>query len=287
MTLFLCTVWVLLMGFGVISIFEPAWLKDLSSVGKMYESRDYRDYGDTYFRKKDYQRAIVNYKQALAIKPDIPSAQVNMAISYGYLGQTAIAEQLLLKVLETPTTQRGVVFFQLAQLSEKQKRDEQAVEWYKSALGTEFPPQTVFDKLGSVYFRLGRFAEAKEAFGNAIRIHEDPASSYRDMLRSNLAIYELEYDEYIPELQRQLAKNITADSLSQYDMEIIRTVLARDPVLSDTYANLGIACASLGELDLATTYLDRSLQIWPDNVQARKNKEVLRQLKASQKAAPK
>lgn len=282
MTVLLCALWLVLMAFGALSAIGPEWLKSLSRPGRRVEGRDYKDHGDNLLRKGDYGRAIAHYQKALSIRPDLTGATVNLAVAHSQSGGAARAEQLLRDALKSQPSQKGIIYFHLAQLAEKRNKNAEAIALYRQALGTEFPAQTVWAKLGGAYFNEGRFAEAKEAFDTALRLQENPATAYRDMLLSTLSAFEEEDTTQLEPIRALLAREVSPGDLACYDLEIIRQEQAHDPDLSNLHANLGISCAKLGELDPALVHLERALEIWPGNTAARKNLDMLRRLRSEQ-----
>lgn len=282
MTVILCALWLMLMAFGALSVIGPEWLKSLSRPGRRVEARDYKDHGDNFLRKGDYGRAIAHYQKALFIRPELTGATVNLAVAHSQFGDVARAEQLLRDALKSQPSQKGIIYFHLAQLAEKRKKNTEAIALYRQALGTEFPAQTVRAKLGGAYFNEGRFAEAKEAFESALRLQENPATAYRDMLLSTLSAFEEEDTTQLEVLRAMLARDILPEDLAPYDLEIIRQEQAHDPDLSNLYANLGVSCAKLGELDQALVHLERALEIWSGNTAARRNLDMLRRLRSEQ-----
>jgi len=49
------------------------------------------------------------------------------------------------------TSQRGVIYYNLGELLEKQGKSIEAIDYYKQALGSEFEQVLVYRKLGSLY----------------------------------------------------------------------------------------------------------------------------------------
>lgn len=59
----------------------------------------------------------------------------------------------------------------------QEKRLSEALEYMlKAVKGSEKPDATLFDHLGDIYAALGRLAEAREAWGNALKADPENAS---------------------------------------------------------------------------------------------------------------
>lgn len=267
------------MGLAIVSAVEPQWLKDLSQAGREVESRDYKDYGDNLLRNRNFSLAIAQYQKALSIQPDLTAASVNMAVAYERMGASDRAERILRQALSVKGGQKGVICFHLAAMAEKQNRTAEAVELYRQALDSDLPPQAVYGKLGNLFIREQRFSEARDAFEAALRIQEDPTSFYRDMLRASLATY-AEDTTHRRNIETLLARDTREEDLAAYDLEIIRRVQAGDQDISGNYANLSTAYAGLGEIEQAIEHAQRALQIWPGNTSARRNLDLLHQMRA-------
>jgi tetratricopeptide (TPR) repeat protein len=281
----LCILWLLLIGFGVVSAVGPAWLKRISQPGKDVEATACKEYGDNSLRSGNLGLAVAQYQKALSIKPNLVSAAVNLAIAFDRLGQLPQADQILRYALKTQTLQKGVIYFHLAAIAEERKNIPEAIELYKQAFGTEFPPQIVHARLGNLYVRGQRFDEARREFETALNIQEDPTSFYRDMLRASLALFE-EDTTHLPVIQAALARDVRLQDMTPYDLEIIRQMQNQNPDVSNAHANLAIVLAQLGDLARAQAHMERALEIWPENATARKNLEVLRQMRSQLSSPP-
>ena len=67
-----------------------------------------------------------------------------------------------------------------------------------------------------------------------------------------------------------------ADDLARYDLEIVRRMQESDPEIAKTHNHLGLIHARLGNTGEAIKQFQRSLQIWPDNVDAKRNLQLLK-----------
>lgn len=274
----LFSLWLLLMGMGFASAIEPDWLKHIAHAGREVESRDYCDYADNLLHRGNYQHAIALYRQALAVKPDLTAASVNMAIAYERLGDPETAVRILKQALQAPNGRRGLIFFHLARIAEDQGKSQLAIELYGQTFGTEFPPQITYTKLGNLYIREQRYQDAISVLETALSMQENPASLYQEMLRSSLLTY-AEDTTNAEIIAAALSTDNDADALRHYDIETIYQTLSQDQDISGNYANLGTAYAQIGETGRAIEFTQKALQIWPGNSSARRNLAQLNELR--------
>lgn len=276
-TLILFALWLILFSFGAISILNPKWLQDLSRPGIKSESQSCKDYGDSFLRSNNYSTAIANYRRALEIRPDFVGASVNMAIAYSRRGDNARAEEILEGALRIASGQQGVIYYNLGELYEKQKKQDKAIQCYQRALDFEVQQDVIYRKLGTLYLAAEQYGQAREAFEMALASQLDAAFSYRNMLQSSLELFEGD-TATLPIIKAQLARNIRAEDLTVYDLTIIRSLQQRDPEVAKTHNYLGFIYARLGDNAKAIEHFEESLKIWPGNIDAKKNLQVLHQL---------
>jgi len=280
----LFAVWILLFSFGGISIVNPKWLQELSRPGRDSESQNYKDYADNFLRQNNYRMAITQYQRAMEIKPNFVGASVNLAITYGRMGDYARAENILKDALQTNTAQKGVIYYNLGELCEKQKRTEQAIQYYQQALSFEFQQDLIYRKLGALYLAAERYDEARAAFEMMLAIQLNPSSSYRNMLLGCMDMFE-EDTTNLQIIKEQLAQNIRVEDFAGYDLTIIRSMQQRDPEVAKTHNFLGFIYARLGDNAGAIEHFEESLKIWPGNTDAKKNLQVLHQLQEKQQVS--
>ena len=273
----LLLLWLILMSFGIISTINPEWLKNLSYIGVKVESRDYKNYGDSFLNQRNYKQAIIQYKQALKIKPDYVGALINLAVAYIHLGDEKQAAQMLMNALQMQTSQKGVIYYNLGELLEKQEKWDEAIRYYEKAIGSEFEQGLIYRKLGTLYLAIGQYEKAKKAFEMTLADQLDPCTSYKNMLRKSIAVFENDTIN-LPIIKEQLARDIHPEDLASYDLEIIRLLQKSDPEIAKTHNHLGLIYARLGDVNKAIEHFQKSLQIWPGNLDARKNLQLLQRI---------
>ena len=260
----LMLIWLVLISFGAVSTLNPEWLKKLARHGVEAESLDCKNFGDDFLIHNNFKRAITHYQRALEIKPDYADAMVNMAIAYSRIGNEAKGIQLLKQVLQIKDSDKGVIYYTLAEILEKQNKIDESIRCYQKALGTKVEEFLVYRKIGSLYFSVKEHEEAKKAFEMSLAIQTDLSLSYKTMLKAGLSGYK-DDTLHLQIIKEQLADDITSEDLSSYDLEIIRRELQNNPEIAKTHNHLGFIYTAQGDITKAIEHFQNSLQIWPGN----------------------
>jgi tetratricopeptide (TPR) repeat protein len=254
------------MGFAVVAILNPPWLRQLSSPGVKTESRGYKENGDALMVKGNHQRAVWWYEQALRIDPNYVGARVNLALAQGKLGNPEPAIVMLHDVLEGNPKGRGSILFSLGELLRQTGRIPEAAAAYREALEAGGPADRIEMRLGEAGLASGAFEQARQHFQAALRILEDPATPYTRMLKASLLTVG-EDSVQIRAIQGALDRGVTEEDLARYDMEMVRRQLDLDHDRARALGLLGMAEARLRD-PAAADHLRRSLKVWPDNPEA-------------------
>ncbi len=282
----LLILWVFLISFGAISLLNPAWLQELSRHGVEAESRDYKNFGDNFLLQGQFRLALGQYQRALEIKSDYADAAVNMAITYSRLGNHSQAIDLLLRSLDFRDSHKDVIYCTLADVFHREKRLDEAIYYCLQAVDANPDDHIIHRKLGELYLELKDYEKAGEAFEKSLSIQTDIAYLYRKMLKESLSDYE-DDSTHSPAIRAMIDKDITADDLAEYDLQIIRDAQESDPEIAKTHNHLGIIYAMQKKFDLAVEHFERSLRIWPGNVDATRNLKRLREQAGPAPPAPK
>ena len=281
----LLVLWVLLISFGAVSLLNPVWLQALSRHGVEAESRDYKNFGDNLLHQDNFRLAVAQYQRALEIKPDYSDAAVNMAIAYSHLGDYTRATDLLLRSLKFKDSRKDIIYCALADVLHRGNKPDEALDYCLRALDANPDDYLNYRKLGELYLELKDYEKSGEAFEKSLSIQTDIAYSYKKMLKESLSEFE-EDSPHFSIIKTLLHKNITAEDLSEYDLRIIRETQDSDPEIAKTHNHLGIIYAMQGKFDLAAAHFEKSLKIWPGNIDATRNLEKLRQRSRSVPSAP-
>jgi len=270
-------VWLLLMSFGVVSLVNPPWLQELSRPGIAVEAREYKSFGDDALHRGAYGSAVAQYEQALRIKPGFIDVMVNLAIAYRDAGDPARGARILQESLQATEdhSRRGIVYYNLGELLERQGRNEEAIEYYRQAIGYDIEQDLVHRKLGSLYLAARKLDKAREAFEMTLQSQTDPTLPYMYMLRRS--VEEFHDDEtHLPIIRNQLDRGVREEDLAAYELDTLRQMQERDPEVAKTHNHLGLIYAQLGNLAESIRHFERSLEVWPGNVDATRNLPILR-----------
>ncbi len=280
-TVGLLLLWLLLILFGLISVWNPTWLQNLSRSGIVVEARNLKNYGDNFLKNGDFPLALAQYTRALEIKPDYLAVTVNLGLTYLHMGETEKAIHILGKALKEEKTAQGLIPYYLGEAFEQKGDMEKARRCYERALDSDFDQIALNRRLGTLYMESKDYEQARDAFEKALAGQTDPLSPYRRVWEYSLNLYETDTVNF-PIIQEQLAltKTLTEADLPQYDFEIIRQIQISDPEIAKTHNHLGAVYIKLNDLPTAISHFEQSLQIWPDNPDAQR---ILPQLYRLQK----
>ncbi|HNQ22991.1 MAG TPA: tetratricopeptide repeat protein [Phycisphaerae bacterium] len=285
-TVGLLLVWVLLVVFGVICYLNPPWLQELSRPGRAVEARHHKNDGDVLWQEGNYTLAIPQYAMAVKVNPEEGGAYINLASAYLQVGDRARGLEILRQRLqeEKRPTLKCAVCYNLAGALEEEGRWDEAISYYQQALQFGVEQEKVYRKLGVAYMNLQRYQDARDAFEKSMTYQSDPALSYRYMLLRSMDMYYNNPKE-LAILEELAAQDITPQELARYDMTTIARLQERDVNLAKLHNHLGAVCVELRDLAAAQEHAQRSLQIWPNNADAKRILEVVGQLRQAP-AAP-
>jgi len=285
-TWILVFIWLFLISFAFVAATEPSWFKKLATIGRTDESRSLSDYGDNFLRQENYRMAIAQYQKALEIKPDHTGALVNMAIAYSLSGKHDVGLQFLKDALAATTNRNGTIFFNMADILRRQGKYEEAIDYYKKTLNSEVEQDQVYQRLGTLYHDMGRLDDARIALEKTLEIQTDLTTPFIKMLKRSMPCYS-DDTENLKIIEGMLEKKITVADLGAYDLITIENIINSDPEIVKTHNYLGVIYSAQGYIDKAIDHFERSLYIWPGNEDARKNLQILKQLKQQESQSSK
>jgi tetratricopeptide (TPR) repeat protein len=275
-TLVLMFIWAFLISFTIISASEPQWLKKIAHVGRKDEAAGMKDYGDNFLRQKNYQMAIAQYQQALKIRPDYLEAMINLATTYYLIGNGQRGLKILQDALKLGSEYRGTLYFDMADIYDKQGDKDRAIEYFMKALETAFEKDRAYCRLGVIYLQKNQYEESRVSLEKALQIQTDPTTPYLRMLIDCLNRFQ-DDEENLLIVEQELKDGLSIEDLRDYDLETIDRVNESDPEIAKTHNFLGMVFANQGKIDEAIEQFERSNQIWPDNPNAKRNLQALRQ----------
>jgi len=262
--------WLFLMSFGVVSSINPRWLQELSRKGIATESRTYKNSGDALLQNGHYQLAISDYQKALEIKSDNIGALVNLAIAFGRNGNWAQAYKILNDALLMEDVQKNVIYLNLGELYKNREKWNKAIDCYKNALAYKIDQVSIYYKLGNLYIIKKQYEDALDALKKALMLNLNSKTEYLDMLRHSIALYK-DDTLNLSIIEKQLADGINDSDIAFYDLKTIQRTKRNSRDVAKIHHRLGFVYAQLGAFTKAVEHLRISLQIWPDNTDAKRD----------------
>jgi len=267
-------IWGILILFGFISFFQPQWLVDISSDGKMSEALDLRNYGDTFLKKGKYRAAVMQYKRAIKVQPDLISALGNLAISYTQLKRNNDAIRIFKYLLKIDKENTHTNYYNLANIYKQKGDAESAIECYiKSAEINPYPIYS-YQYLGEIYLKLQKWELAVKAFELALANKLTLENSYHGLLKG-MEKSSADEPEIIAAVKLHLEQ--TAD-LTIYDNSVFINALKKDKEIAKTYNFLGYAFHKDNQFTEARENYQLALNIWPNFDEAKQNLKTLNDL---------
>jgi protein O-GlcNAc transferase len=209
------------------------WLARAVEMNPVPES--YNNYGNVLQSLGRAADAVVQYEQALRLREDYPEAASNMGAALQALGHMTDARQWFEQALKLrPGFAQARV--NLASLEAASAKPEQAIALYKELL-VETPAAETWNNLGNLYQDLGRYAEARDAYAQALQLN--PAYFAVHNNQGNL-------------LRRQ---GKLEEAVASFDR-----ALAHQPNFAEAWNNRGVALADLGHLAEAQSCYQRARQ---------------------------
>jgi tetratricopeptide (TPR) repeat protein len=132
----------------------------------------YNKLGIAYVSQKMLDEAISAYQECLVIKPDYKEVYFNIGSAYqikGDLENSAQSYKTGLKLYPDFISGYKSLGFVLYKMDKK----DEALEYYKKYVETDKSNSNVYKTIGVIYREKGMFKEAKEAFGESLKINPD------------------------------------------------------------------------------------------------------------------
>lgn len=128
--------------------------------------------GQRYQERGEFEKAIEEYKKAIALQPKLHTAYNNIAVCYGQLGRLAEAEQALLKTIELrpddfyAMNNLAVTYIHTNRMDDARRMAEMAVRTEPGYVNGRVT-------LGSIYAMTGDLEKAEQQFLMALELEPD------------------------------------------------------------------------------------------------------------------
>jgi tetratricopeptide (TPR) repeat protein len=196
------------------------------------------------FQKKEYEKAIPNYKEILAFDPTHHQAELNLGISLFELKKYAEAEQLFKKIANQQKIEITPYLY-LGKIAQKCKKSAAALEYFNKAV--TYDPTSK----EAVY---GLTEELKEN----LRTHE--AISY---LRTAVSHHPHDIN-----LEFTLANTLNMAGYAEEALTIYLKLNKKHPNDAGIIYNIAYTLKKLGRMEECLPYYEKSLRIKPDHAEA-------------------
>jgi tetratricopeptide (TPR) repeat protein len=142
-----------------------------------YDSKAHNNLGNIYFNQKDYDNALIHFKNAVNYRPDNQEAWMNLGVLYSVLGEHDKSIEALEKSIDlTPYNHEaydklGITYLKMDDL-------ENAEKLFKNSVYFEEDYAPALTHLGVVYGRQKDFEKAAAYFQRAIEANPYYAEAY-------------------------------------------------------------------------------------------------------------
>ncbi len=212
----------------------------------------YRGLAEAYEHLGKLAEAEKTYHRAIALRPQYWPGYNWLGVFYYHQARYPEAAQMFTQVLAlAPDNVRGHYNLGATYVEEGRYAEATVVLERSLAMG---PTAAAYSNLGVAYFRLRRFAEAGRAFEQAVKLNEG-----KYLLWWNLA----EGYYWTP------GKRLQATSAYRQTISLAKDMLRVNPKDASVLGILALCHAMRGERGPALRYLQRGLQLAPDDPEMR------------------
>lgn len=207
-------------------------------------------YGEaqTYFQRRRYDQAVVEYKNALDYAPDDANLLNNMGCAYAYLELYSEAIGAFTSALKHKPD-NATMTLNLAQSYIKAGEYRRAERHLRKLVAITQTESDAYLLLGVVFYKLGRYTKSIDAYTKALKLDgRESGQAAQVGTKSYEAL--------------QLATRLTLGT-------------APGSRTAEIYNNLGSSFLSLRRFDEARRAYDKALELKPDLLSAKYNREAV------------
>ena len=258
----LLIIWLAILGFALLTLVQPAWLRDLSKKGRKVEGKEFTDKGNALMYEANatnskalFGRAADMYEKALLRDTGSVEAMNNLATAYLNLGRYAESLALYNKLLELDTIHRAVVYSNLGDYYERQQDPVNALACFEKAARNDAYNAYPWRKYGLFLLRNGRMAEAETALLHALATDRmfsayycnGLVKSYRDaVIQAN--------DTTVRLLGKKLQDPHIAADTARFDYVSFQQVRRQNPRAGFNLLYLGDVYSAMGNREKALAF---------------------------------
>ena len=145
----------------------------------VFDAEEYFRRGVEAHQRGDFDLAVQDYDEAIALKPDNAEAYCNRGVTYGEKGDFDLAVQDFDKAIALKPdhaqayNNRGVAYAEKGEFA-------RAIQDYDKAIGLKPDLAETYDNRGVAYAKKGEFARAIQDFDKTIDLKPDDAEAYNN-----------------------------------------------------------------------------------------------------------
>lgn len=280
---FFTSVWGILLIFGILTLFPPQWLIDISKPGRAEESQAYIIEANRLMYSANsnnvnaqYEQAIANYKAALKIDSTNAQVMANIGVAYIFLNQLEDAKAAFDKSYRMDTVNKYLVYSYYGDYYERKGDFEKALEVSLISSETHTNPAYPLRKAGSFCIKLQRYPEAIKYLQQAIEHEHSFADFYRAaLLKAKYQSMTANDLSMVALLNTKLEQKDLTSELIRYDQLMFDQGHEISKDLGYAYMYLGDACMAISDFSTAANSYQNSGKYWPQFVGVVKDKLAL------------
>ncbi len=263
------SIWLFILAFALLTLLQPAWLKQLSEPGRLVESNSYVESANVQMYQGHFEKAIELYATAVKIDSTNVDALGNMGIAYMYLGNYALAEELFVKTITRNPDDflKGVFYQNMGDLYDRMKKPATALDYYSTAIEKGLANPYVYRKAGYLSYQLGNDSLAilyiQTSINNikSLEYYYDEAliEAYRFSVMHN-------YTDCMQSFSAKLENILKHEDMSRFCSEILDVSIQLSKDLGFAYYYLTEISLKNGDVTRAHEYAALSRRYYPQIV---------------------
>ena len=247
-------------------LFEASpWVAEHSQKGAEAEAENLCSWGRAMMKEGRFSDAILQFREALKIKPDFTEAAMSLGIAYHMNGDDERALTCLNAAIGMNPQKKDVIYNNLGLIYEKRGELDLAIENYHQAAESGLRAAKIWRNIGMAETQRENWDGVIDAYLRTIENRPTLQNLYLDMLREELG--EEHNEDYIDDLTARLERGAIEADLVLFDSTIANLLLMTDVRLAEDYRCLGNAYEKLNRIDEALTAIREVVDIQPNRAQ--------------------
>lgn len=200
-------------------------------------SRVYNNLGVEYLKRKEMQKAVIQFQKAIALNPRMCMAYCNLGRAYLETGNRQKALEAFFKAIEI-NPRYVAVYNEICNVCIEMGKNEEAIPFCKKAIELDSSIPTFYYNLGNAYDNLGKREDAIIQFSMAVRLDPDFIEAANNL--ASLYAERGEVDKAIDEWNK---------------------IVRLDPDFAIAHFNLAVFYFQKKNYDLAIKHCDRVVEL--------------------------